>query len=158
MTKDIVCKLKTHLGKRIATEPDMVYLMSGVRKLLERDDPTQTNGTLWMYCHWALHVNLTKVGTTMDFLRRVDRWISNTVAYCTPSGAGGFGEEYDLFKDFIFLTTFRQQLAGFLKNYDLPTDLCDVDEQWNAFLGAYAGVIEDERSPPELTNLTSLAL
>ena len=143
MTKDIVGKLLKHLSKPIDDEPSVVYLLAEVRKLLARDDPTHSNGALWMYCHWALHVDLTLPGTTMDFLKRVDRWITNTVAHLTPSGPWEFIEEYHLFRDFIFLDTFRQQLRGFLSNYRLPLSLCDLDEQWYAFLEAYGGVIED---------------
>jgi hypothetical protein len=143
MRKDIVGKLMSHLSKPIDDEPKVVYLLAEVRKLLERDDPTHSSGALWMYCHWALHVDLTSPGTTMDFLKRVDRWITNTVAYLTPSGPWEFFEEDHLFRDFIFLDTFRQQLRGFLASYKLPLSLCDLDEQWYAFLEAYGGVIED---------------
>jgi hypothetical protein len=143
MAKDIVGKLMKHLTKSINDEPGVVYLLAEVRKLLERDDPTHSNGALWMYCHWALHVDLTLPGTTMDFLKRVDRWITNTVAYLTPTGPWEFIEEHLLFRDFIFLTTFRQQLRGFLASYGLPLSLCDLDEQWHAFIEAYGGVIED---------------
>lgn len=143
MTKDIVGKLKSHLSSPIDDEPKVVYLLAEVRKLLERDDPTHSNQALWMYCHWALHVDLSSPKATMDFLRRVDRWITNTVAYLTPSGPWEFFEEDHLCRDFIFLTTFRQQLRGFLKRYGLPLSLCDLDAQWYAFLAAYGGVIED---------------
>lgn len=79
----------------------------------------------------------------MDFLKRVDRWITNTVAYLTPDGHWGFIEEHRLFRDFIFLDTFRWQLRGFLAGYGLPLSLCDLDTHWYAFIEAYGGVIED---------------
>jgi hypothetical protein len=143
MTKDIVGKLMKHLSKPIDDEPGVVYLLAEVRKLLERDDTTHSNGALWMYCHWALHVDLTSPGATMDFLKRVDRWVTNKVAYLTPSGPWEFHEEERLFRDFIFLDTFRQQLHGFLAGCGLPLSLCDLDTRWYAFIGAYGGVIED---------------
>jgi hypothetical protein len=143
MTKDIIGKLMKHLSKPITSEPDVMYLLAEVRKLLERDDKAHANGALWMYCHWALHVDLTSPRTTIDFLKRVDRWITNSVAYLTPSGPWTFLEEHNLFRDFIFLSTFRQQLGGLLKSYGLPTDTCDLDEQWYAFIEAYGGIIED---------------
>jgi len=143
MTKDIVGKLTTHLSKRIEDEPGVVYLLVEVRKLLERDDPDHNQGALWMYCHWALHVDLYSPKTTMDFLSRVDRWITNTVAYLTPTDPWQLIDEHRLLQDFIFLTTFRSQLRDFLSHYGLPTDLCDADEHWHDFLEAYSGVIED---------------
>jgi hypothetical protein len=143
MAKDIVGKLHNHLAKPITSEPDVMYLLAETRKLLARDDPKHTKGALWMYCHWALHVDLDSPKTTMNFLKRVDRWVTNTVAYLTPSGPWKFLEEHDLFKDFIYLNTLRSQLAEFLTGYGLPTTICHIDEQWFAFLEAYAGLIEN---------------
>jgi hypothetical protein len=143
MTKDIVGKLTEHLRKPVGDEPSVLYLLAEVRKLLERDDKAHTNEALWMYCHWALHVDLESPKTTMDFLKRVDRWVTNTIAYLTPSGPWTFLEEYNLFRDFIFLSTFRRQLGDLLKSYGLQTDVCDVDKKWYAFIEAYGGIIED---------------
>ncbi len=143
MTPKIIEKLRKHLSKRINREPEVVYLLAEVRKVLEGDDPARSNAALWMYCHWALHVNLDSSGTTMDFLRRVDRWVTNTVAFLTPSGPWNLIEEFYLFREFIFLSTFRQQLRAFLAAYGLPLSLCDSDEEWYAFVDAYAAVIED---------------
>jgi len=76
MSKDIASRLRGHLSKAIETEPDVVYLMAEVRKLLDRDDKEHNNKAIWMYCHWALHVDLTKGGTTGQFLKTIDRWVS----------------------------------------------------------------------------------
>jgi hypothetical protein len=143
MTKSIVGKLAVHLSKPVNDEQSVVYLLVGVRKLLEKESKTHSHKSLWMYCHWALHVDLDKPGTTMDFLGRVDRWITNTVAYLEPSGPWEFIEEHYLFKDFIFLDTFRRQLGEFLAAHDLPTSLSEDESQWNAFIAAYGCVIED---------------
>ena len=143
MTKNIVRKLISHLSRPVRDEPGVVYLLAQVRKLLEEDDRARSNGALWMYCHWALHVDLTSPGTTMDFLKRVDRWVTNSVAYLIPSGPWEFIEEYYLFRDFIFLTTFRQQLRSVLASYDLPLSVCDLDGNWHGFVEAYSGIIED---------------
>jgi hypothetical protein len=143
MTKDIVGKLRDHLATEIDTECEVVYLLVEIRKLLDRDDPTHVDAALWMYCHWALHVDLESPKTTAEFLRRVDLWVTNNVAYLTASGPFTLMDEIHLFRDFTYLETLRRELAGFFKKYALPTTMCDVDEQWFAFLSAYAGVIED---------------
>jgi hypothetical protein len=143
MTKSILDKLTVHLSKPVNDEQSVVYLLAEVRKLLEQEDKTHRQGSLWMYCHWALHVDLDKPGTTMDFLGRVDRWVTNTVAYLEPSGPWEFIEEHYLFKDFIFLDTFRRQLREFLAAHDLPFSLCEDDGRWHAFIAAYGCVIED---------------
>ncbi len=143
MTKDIVGKLEALLNQPIDSECKVVYLLAEVRKLLERDDPEHKMGSLWMYCHWALHVDLESPKTTEGFLEKVDRWVTNTVAYLTPSGAWTFREEYNLFKDFVYLNTFRHQLRVFLAAYKLPTTVCSDNSQWNRFIQEYGGVIED---------------
>ena len=143
MTKDIIGKLATLLCEPIDSECKVVYLLAEVRKLLDRDDPDHNMGSLWMYCHWALHVDLDLPNTTKGFLEKVDRWVTNTVAYLTPSGPWSFGEKYNLFKDFIYLNTFRHQLRVFLASYKLPTTLCNDDSQWHRFIQEYGGVIED---------------
>ncbi|MBZ5602900.1 MAG: hypothetical protein LAO79_11390 [Acidobacteriia bacterium] len=143
MTDAIVGKLARFLQHPIDSECKVVYLLAEVRKVLERDDRGHAMGSLWMYCHWALHVDLDSPKTTEEFLGKVERWVTNTVAYLTPTGPWNFWEEFRLFRDFIYLDTFRRQLNSFLTSYGLPADLCSDDNQWNSFMREYAGVIED---------------
>src|SRR4051812_49301874 len=112
MARDTLRKLIDHLSMPIKDGPCVVYLLAEVRKLLESEDPKQENGALWMYCHWALHVDLTNPRTTMDFLKRVDRWITNNVAYLTPSGSCTVADEFRLLSEFIYLDTFSVATPG----------------------------------------------
>ena len=96
-----------------------------------------------MYCHWALHVDLASPKTTIDFLKRVDLWVCNNVAYLTPRASWEFLDEVSLFRDFVYLETFRQQLGDFLKQYGLPHSQTSSNDAWFAFLAAYGGVIQD---------------
>lgn len=143
MTKDMVSKLHLHLEKPVDTECSVVYLLAEVRKLLDRDDPKHRYAALWMYCHWALHVDLDLPKTTSDFLKQVDLWVTNNIAYLVPSGPWKFIQEYYLFRDFIYLDTFRKQLRLFLTAYKLPKEICTNESKWFEFISAYAGVIED---------------
>jgi hypothetical protein len=143
MTRDIVAKLREHLAVPIRDEPGVVYLLCEVRKLLERERPDPKPFALWMFCHWALHVDLSHSKTTLEFLQRVDNFVLNTVAGFTGDGPWSCVDEGHLLRDFAYLDTFRNQLREVLGSYDLCTDLCDNDESWYAFLSAYAGVIED---------------
>jgi hypothetical protein len=143
MKNDIVDKLRDHLTQGVDTECDVVYLLAEIRKVLDEHDPAHTFGALWMYCHWALHVDLDSPKATIGLLKRVDLWVCNTVAYLTPRPPWKFMDEIYLFRDFLYLETLRCELATFLKQYRLPTEITDVDEEWFRFLAAYAGVIED---------------
>src|SRR6266446_6103578 len=48
-----------------------------------------------------------------------------------------------IFKELSFVGSFRQDLRACLSSEGLPTNLCDDDPLWFAFIQAYAGVIED---------------
>lgn len=48
-----------------------------------------------------------------------------------------------MFREFVFLDTFRSELREFLVRYDLPTQICDEDPHWHNFLTIYAEVIEN---------------
>lgn len=143
MTNAIVAKLKKHLADPVDTECAVVYLLAEVRKLLERHDRQHRQSVVWMYCHWALHVDLGSPQTTLEFLKQVDVWVTNTVAGLVPRGPWRFQQEIYLFRDFIYLDAFRSQLKFVLASFDLPTDLCDEESKWFEFLSAYAGVVQD---------------
>jgi hypothetical protein len=146
MPNKLVLKLKNHLSAPVETECDLVYLISGVRKLLDRNEPT-TLVNLRMYCNWALHIDLERPGTTLHFLEKIDGFIRRKISgYQRPeTGPETFSplEEYRLFREFVYFDAFREQLRELLKFYKLPTEVCDDDERWFAFVGAYVGVIED---------------
>src|SRR5580704_16073208 len=106
------------------------------------DKPNPQPFALWMYCHWALHVDLTHSKTTISFLNRVDAFVTRNVSNFTGKGPWSSVDDELLLKEFIYMESFREQLGAFLKSYDLPTALCDNDEQWFAFL-LVRSVIED---------------
>lgn len=143
MTRDIVSKLDEHLSKGVGTECEVVYLLAEIRKLLERDMPKAQPSALRMFCHWALHVDLTNAHTTQQFLELVDKWIVHSVAGFLETHPWTISQEYYLFKDFMYLDAFRRQLSTFLGQYGLSRDIAEDDNKWYNFLAAYGGVIED---------------
>ena len=142
MKDDIVAKLKTHLSVPVDTECAVVYLLVEVRKLLGMNQPNRNLSTLSMYCHWAVHVDLTHAKTTGEFLEKIDCFVRNKVHGFEADGKCSFNDEQDLFRDFSSLDTFRGELSCFLNSYDLPTSLCDDTRSWHRFISAYASVIE----------------
>jgi hypothetical protein len=138
----IVHKLREHLAGPVDTECKVVYLLCEVRKLLDRYPRGPSQFALRLFCNWALHVDLSRSGTTRTFLERVDRFVLNQL---TPGSdtKETFLEEHSLFREFVYLDTFREELSRFLAARDLPTALCTEDKRWFTFLAAYAGVIED---------------
>jgi hypothetical protein len=143
MRDDIIEKLRSHLEEGIAQEKDVVYLLAQVRKILEKDS-TARPVALWMYCHWALHVDLDRDRTTLDFLNKIDSYIQTNIAgFLTPSPPSSVSDEYHLFRDLLHCDSFRRELGEFLKKNSLPCELCDQANRWHAFMSAYYGVIDD---------------
>jgi hypothetical protein len=138
MEEQIVRKLREALRDEIKKEKDVVYILVESRKLLEDTKPGQPHFALKLYCHWALHVDLAGRDTTLPFLERVDSFVAGVLANNT-----NIVEEHRMFREFIFLDTFREQFKHFLASYGLPTAVCDENPQWHAFLKLYAGIVED---------------
>jgi len=138
MKEQIIKKLRAALSNEVDNECKVVYVLCESRKLLEKYPPDPTPFALKPYCHWALHVDLTSPGTIFPFLQWVDDFAAGVLA-----GETNVVEEHRIFREFVFLDTFRQQFRQFLKAYGLPTAVCDEDPRWHEFLKLYAGIIED---------------
>jgi len=137
----IVEKLKRELDGQIDTEPKVVYLLCEVRKLLEKDGFDRAPKNLKMFCHWALHVDLSAPGTTKHFLQRIDEVLTNL--FENPTTGETIGLENALFNELTYFDAFRSELGETLQRYGLSKDLCDNNVKWANFLFASTRVIED---------------
>jgi hypothetical protein len=54
-TPEIIRKLGEELDKGITTEVQVVYVLAGVRKLIERDRVQDQYPDLRFHCNWVLH-------------------------------------------------------------------------------------------------------
>lgn len=138
MKHQLVEKLRIAVSERISKECQVVYILAESRKLLEKFPPATIPFALRMYCHWALHIDLTAPNTTERFLQRVDSFVESVLA-----GSSDIVEERRMFHEFAFWDTFRKQFREFLMSYSLPVTLCEDDSHWRDFLHHYARVIED---------------
>jgi hypothetical protein len=138
MKDQLVEKLRAAVSEKVASECQVVYILAESRKLLDKYPPDPVPFALKMYCHWALHVDLTNPGTTGPFLERVDRFVESVLA-----GSVNIDEEGRMFQEIAHWDTFRQQFRQFLSGYGLPTTICDEGQAWHDFLRTYARVIED---------------
>jgi hypothetical protein len=138
MRDQIVEKLRAVLSDGVDSECKVVYLLCECRKLMDKNPPDPPRFALRLYCHWALHVDLTKPGTTLPLLEAIEKFADSILA-----GSTDIVKENHVFREFLYLDTFRQELSEFLRAYDLPTVTTDEDESWGEFLKHYAGVIQD---------------
>ncbi|MGA2904739.1 MAG: hypothetical protein ABSD98_12970 [Candidatus Korobacteraceae bacterium] len=142
MEEAIIRKLSAFLTNPVDTECKVVYLLCEARKLLDKGHPDPPPFALRLYCHWALHVDLSVPATTMRFLQKVDDFVVRKLT-SEAETRETFLEDDALFKEFLYLQTFRAELSGLLKAHGLSASLCDDEARWFVFLAQYAGVIED---------------
>jgi hypothetical protein len=55
MTKDIIRKLANETEAGITTEAQVVYVLAGIRKIIERDKIGDQYAAPRFHCDWALH-------------------------------------------------------------------------------------------------------
>jgi hypothetical protein len=134
-------KIRKHLSEPVDTEGGVVYLLCEVRKLLDKQRPDPLPFALRLICHWALRVDLSRRSTTMPFLEQVDSDIYDKLN--TRETKETILAEHRLFREFVYLETFRKGFSHFLGSNNSPTSICDEDALWFGFLAAYASVIED---------------
>jgi len=134
----IINKLRDVLDGGIDSECKVSYVLCESRKLLEKYPPDPLPFALLLYCNWALHIDLDRPNTTLTFLKRVDEFVASVFA-----GSTDIVLEHRIFREFVFLDTFRAQFQKFLVAYGLPTTVCDEDGRWHEFITHYAGIIED---------------
>lgn len=139
MKDAIVEKLRAALDSGLDTECKIFYVLGQARKLLEKFPPDPPQFALALYCNWALHVDLDRPKTTLHFLARVDQFVASILGLKDED----LISKHYLFREFVFLDSFRSQLRELLSKYGLPMALCDDDDRWNAFIQHYAGIIED---------------
>ena len=139
MKDSIVKKLRSMLDNSTDSECEVSYVLCQSRKLLETYPPDPVPFALLLYCNWALHVDLDHPKTTLPFLKRVDEFVSSVFG----GTEANIVLEHHVFREFVFLDTFRAQLKQLFTAYTLPTAICDEDNRWHEFIAHYAGIIED---------------
>jgi hypothetical protein len=141
MRDSIIDKLSNELLSGVDTEPKVVYLLCEMRKLLDNYPPPEPKPfTFKLFCNWALHINLDREHTTKQFLQELDDFIYR---FIFTHGISSIPEETPFFQNLVNLNNFRKEFKNLLTFYGLPTEICNNDSYWLAFLKAYAGVIED---------------
>jgi len=133
----ILRKLRQELAQEISTEGQVVYILVEIRKLIERTDESRQYETLYFYCSWAVHTQMTKA-VANDMLEKFDE------AHPLLKGRGLDELPREMSKGIQEMTAmrrFQKQLRDFLRKYAL--DLRIVEDQWTAFLRVYASIIED---------------
>ena len=134
MQTAIIEKLQKFLQShsRFREECEVVYLMVEIKKILECEN-SNSYKILRFYRNWAVHNKLNQ--STDPLLRRF-----KNIDF-TKSGHEIAREMNSKHADFFKLNDFKNELKGFLENYNLPLDL--VNKYWVSFIKTLLKVIEE---------------
>jgi len=139
-TRDIISKLTSELDKGITTEAQAVYLLVGIRKIIERDKIGREYADLRFHCDWALHSSLDRTAA-IAILKKFDAAHAflrgNIKPYDLPPA---LRTEIDRISK---MKLFEREFSGFLGAYGLPPLTKCRSDGWAHFLHLYAKVIED---------------
>jgi hypothetical protein len=139
-TPDIRAKLTRELLAGITTEVQVVYLLAGIRKLIERDGVSDQYPDLKFHCDWALHSKLEGTGAKA-ILRQFDA--------AHPLLKGGVElhklplELRSEINRISRMESFHKEINKFLAKYKLPPLTQHRPDGWAYFLHLYAKVVED---------------
>lgn len=140
MTADILRKLRDELSAGIYTEVQVVYLMVGTRKLIEREKLEDKYPSLKFHCDWALHCSMDRAAAKA-ILKQFDAahelLRGNVELQNLPSKLRA---EIDRIST---MSSFEQELSDFLAAYRLPQLTQHRTDGWVRFLQLYTQVIED---------------
>jgi hypothetical protein len=131
-------KLNALLADPIDSEAKVVYLLAEVRKLVDKTPARERPFALNMYCHWALHVELSGKDTITRFLQQVDDYVNGVLV-----GPEDLGASNRMVREFLLLDTLRSQMRDFFHASGIRAELLDDNDRWHQFVAHYAGVIED---------------
>lgn len=140
-TRDIISKLTRELDEGITTEVQAVYLLAGIRKIIERDRVRDQYADLKFHCDWALHSKLEGTAAK-DVLRKFDAAHAllrekKVELHDLPADLRAEIDRISKMK------SFKEELSRFLETYGLPPLTKKRPDGWPHFLHLYAEVIED---------------
>jgi hypothetical protein len=138
MKMDLIEKLKLHLSKGITSEPDVVYFMVAIRKLMEQDDSSSHFGSLPFFCDWAVHSKMERAAARKMIKRFDDLYIARET-----QTAAEYDKTFEGFEQWASGANFKKDLGLFLTKYAFSSDLCSNHDLWRNFLNAYVDVITD---------------
>jgi hypothetical protein len=148
----IIGKLEILLNKGIANEAEALYLMVGVRKLLEHQDAKKHYEYLTFHCDWALHPKLAGT-TTQKILKMFDAAnIHLKTGVEHRNLPADLRTEIDRISK---MTYFEEELEKFLRANGLPSMDKARPDGWVHFEHLYSKVIED--SPLMMTTQNAAA-
>jgi hypothetical protein len=139
-TEEIVRKLSDEIYKGITSEVQVVYLLAGIRKIIERDEVRELYPSLNFHCDWALHAHLDRA-MAKSVLATFDR-AQPLLKNGTELSELPRELRQPIVNIFMF-DAFTEELDEFIDKYKLPEISITGVDGWARFLHLYGKVIQD---------------
>lgn len=140
MEPEILRKLGALLREGIKGEPQAVYLMAAIRKLLEQQGAKQQYYYLNFHCNWALHSKLSG-DAAQNVLKHFDE--ANTHLKTGKRLHELPRHQKREIDGMSQMKLFESELEAFLKANGLPPIDATRSDGWTHFLHFYVNVISD---------------
>ena len=137
MTPDIKRKLAAEINRGITTEVQVVYVLAGIRKLIERDEVEDDYPVLRFHCDWALHPKMDRAPA-----RAMLKLFDDAVPALKNKAALPTDVRRNL-DGIAQMKAFKKELERFLDRYELPQLTERREDGWVYFLYLYSKVVED---------------
>ena len=141
MIPEIVRKLDAELRNGIATQAQVVYLMVGIRKIMEQESSGAAYPYLRFHADWVLHSQMDRNTIAKEILELFDSALPYLKAgaelHMLPSR---FKRD---FERIIKMERLEEELEAFLQKHDLPTLDETRTDGWTFFLHLYCKVIQN---------------
>ena len=140
MTSEIIRKLAEQIDGGITTEVQVVYVLAGIRKLIERDQRDQIYPNLKFHCDWALHSRMNRAAARKILLQFDEAHLRLQGEIELHDLPTGLRREIDRISQ---MKSFEAELSQFLSDYELPQLTRARNDGWVYFLYLYTKVVED---------------
>jgi hypothetical protein len=127
-------KLKNTFDSKDLNGPEVVYILSKVRKILEIKNSKKQYIILNLFCDWILHSSLSYPNTIEYFKSNFEGQIED------KDSSKNIGIKILLRnRHFFVLNKFRTELSSFLEEENLPSTI--IDYHWKKFIKILLGEV-----------------
>lgn len=120
------------------TEPDVVYTLVEIRKLLEHEQAKAQYEALTFFCDWVVHISLTRSKGGRKVLKILDDRLGRYNPK-EPWNIDPDGQVHAI----MSLDRFNRELNAFCQRVQLPTKWTDDLRTWRKLILLYGEIVRD---------------
>lgn len=130
MTNELIRKLSSALSKQIEEECQVVYILSKIRKILEKSGRDKIFLVLDFYIDWSLHAQIERTSRISHILEKIEKTILNS--------------KYDPFTamELLNFDEFRKEAVQFFGEHNIMHKFTEKD-YWMKFRTFMVDILAD---------------